>query len=220
MVSAAQVLGWKYIGITEHSRSAFYAGGLDEKAVFEQRKEIDAFNASHPEFKVFAGIESDILPGGELDYPETVLERFDFVIGSIHSVFGMTRDAMTRRLVRAMQNRCLTMLGHPTGRLLLARDGYEVDMDEIIKVAAATSTIVEINASPYRLDLDWRRCRQAKEQGVMVAINPDAHSSEDLTHVSYGVGIARKGWLEASDVLNTRETDAVAQIFSRKRSAP
>ncbi len=216
MVSSARALGWKYIGITDHSRSAFYAGGLTEKAVFEQRQEIDAFNASQNDFTVFSGIESDILPDGSLDYPESILRQFDFIIGSVHSSFGLTREAMTRRLTQAMQNPYLTMLGHPTGRLLLARDGYEVDLDEIIKVAAATKTVVEINASPYRLDLDWRWCRQAKEYGVLFAINPDAHSPEELKNVSYGVGIARKGWLEATDILNTRTVAEVAAVFKRK----
>lgn len=219
MVSSASALGWKYIGITDHSRSAFYAGGLNEKAVCEQRQEIDAFNAAQSGFKVFAGIESDILPDGSLDYPEAILCQFDFIIGSIHSSFGLSREAMTRRLTLAMKNPYLTMLGHPTGRLLLARDGYEVDLDEIIKVAAATKTIIEINASPYRLDLDWRWCRQAKEHGVLLAINPDAHSPEELKNVSYGIGIARKGWLEAPDVLNTRTAAEVSEVFKRKRDS-
>ena len=217
MVSAARVLGWKYIGITDHSRSAYYAGGLSEEAVLAQLAEIDAYNAGNPDFRVFAGIESDILTDGSLDYPDTILAQFDFVIGSVHSSFGLSREAMTRRIATAMQNPYLDMLGHPTGRLLLARDGYEVDLDEIIKVAASAGAILEINASPYRLDLDWRWCRQAKEAGVLLAINPDAHSAEDLAHVSYGVGVAHKGWLEAADVLNTRSAAAVAEIFKRKR---
>ena len=126
---------------------------------------------------------------------------------------------MTRRLTRALHNPYLTMLGHPTGRLLLAREGYDVDMDEILRTAAATQSMIEINASPYRLDLDWRRCRQAKEAGVLLAINPDAHSAEELANVAYGVGIARKGWLEASDVLNTRSAAEVAELLKRKRVA-
>ena len=216
MASAAHALGWKYIGITDHSRTAVYAGGLNEKAVIEQRREIDAFNETNKDFRVFAGIESDILPDGSLDYPDSILRQFDFIIGSVHSSFQLNREAMTRRLVTAINNPYLTMLGHPTGRLLLARDGYEVDLDEIIKASAATRTIIEINASPYRLDLDWRWCRQAKERGVLLAINPDAHSPEDLANVSYGIGVARKGWLEAGDVLNTRDMAEVAEIFKRK----
>jgi len=218
MASAAQTYGWSYIGITDHSRTAFYAGGLKEEAVREQRREIDAYNAAHPDFHIFAGIESDILPDGSLDYPEEVLSGFDFVIGSVHSSFGMEKSAMTERIVKAMHSPYMTMLGHPTGRLLLARDGYEVDLNEIIRVAALTRTIIEINASPYRLDLDWRWCRQAKEAGVLLAVNPDAHSPEELSVVSYGVGIARKGWLEAADLLNTRDAATVAVLISRKRT--
>jgi len=217
MAAAAQTRGWSYLGITDHSRTAFYAGGLKAEAVLEQRREIDAFNAAHPEFKIFAGIESDILPDGSLDYSDEVLAGFDFVIGSVHSSFALDEVTMTQRIVKAMRNPYLTMLGHPTGRLLLAREAYAVDMNEIIRVAAATGTVIEINASPYRLDLDWRWCRQAKEAGVMLAVNPDAHSLEDLSVVSYGVGIARKGWLEADDILNTRTSSAVGKLLSRKR---
>jgi len=218
MASAAQTYGWSYIGITDHSRTAFYAGGLKEEAVREQRREIDAYNAAHPDFHIFAGIESDILPDGSLDYPAEVLSSFDFVIGSVHSSFSMGESAMTERIVKAMNSPYMTMLGHPTGRLLLAREGYEADLNEIIRVAALTRTIIEINASPYRLDLDWRWCRQAKEAGVLLAVNPDAHSPEELSVVSYGVGIARKGWLEAANVLNTRDTATVAALISRKRT--
>ena len=184
----------------------------------EQLREIAEYNAVHPEFRIFAGIESDILPDGSLDYDEELLAKFDFVIGSVHSSFTMAEAAMTERIANAMRNPFLTILGHPTGRLLLARDAYAVDLNEIIRVAAATRTILEINASPYRLDLDWRWCRQAKTAGVMLAINPDAHSAEELAVVSYGVGIARKGWLEAKDVLNTLSCGEMSNFFkSRKR---
>ena len=219
LAAAARQRGWSYLGISDHSRTAFYAGGLKADAVTEQLKEIAAFNAAYPDFRIFAGIESDILPDGSLDYDEAVLAGFDFVIGSVHSSFGMTEAAMTGRIVTAMQNRYLTMLGHPTGRLLLARDGYAVNLNEIIRAAAATETMIEINASPYRLDLDWRWCRQAKEAGVMLAINPDAHSAAELSVVDYGVGIARKGWLAADDILNTYSAVAVAELLSRKRKS-
>lgn len=217
MAAAAQKLGWSYLGIADHSRTAFYASGLKDEAVREQRREIDAFNAAHPDFRIFAGIESDILPDGSLDYSDEVLSGFDFVIGSVHSSFCMEESAMTQRIVKALENPYMTMLGHPTGRLLLAREGYDVNLNEIIRAAAATRTIIEINASPYRLDLDWRWCRQAKEAGVLLAVNPDAHSAEELSVVSYGVGVARKGWLEAGDILNTRESTAVAEALRRKR---
>jgi DNA polymerase (family 10) len=217
LAAAARQRGWSYLGISDHSRTAFYAGGLKADAVAEQLREIAAFNAAQPDFRIFAGIESDILPDGSLDYDEATLAGFDFVIGSVHSSFGMTEAAMTGRIVAAMRNRYLTMLGHPTGRLLLARDGYPVDLNEIIRVAAATGTMIEINASPYRLDLDWRWCRQAKEAGVMLAINPDAHSAVELSVVGYGVGIARKGWLTAADILNTHSAAMAAELLSRKR---
>ncbi len=217
MAAAAQKFGWTYLGITDHSRTAFYAGGLKNEAVLEQRREIDAYNAQHPEFHVFAGIESDILPDGSLDYPDEVLSGFDFVIGSVHSSFGMGAASMTQRIVKAMGNPYMTMLGHPTGRLLLARDGYEVDLNEIIRKAGETETIIEINASPYRLDLDWRWIRQTKEAGVLLAVNPDAHSTEELAVMTYGIGIARKGWLEKDDILNTRDMAGIAGLLSRKR---
>ena len=219
LAAAAQQRGWSYLGISDHSRTAFYAGGLKPEAVREQLREIAEYNAAHPEFRIFAGIESDILPDGSLDYDEELLAEFDFVIGSVHSSFNMAEAAMTERIATAMRNPVLTMLGHPTGRLLLARDAYAVDLNEIIRVAAATQTILEINASPYRLDLDWRWCRQAKTAGVMLAINPDAHSAEELAVVSYGVGIARKGWLEAADILNTRPAAEVSALLSRKRKS-
>ena len=219
LAAAAQQRGWSYLGISDHSRTAFYAGGLKPEAVREQLREIAEYNAAHPEFRIFAGIESDILPDGSLDYDEELLAEFDFVIGSVHSSFNMAEAAMTERIATAMRNPVLTMLGHPTGRLLLARDAYAVDLNEIIRVAAATQTILEINASPYRLDLDWRWCRQAKTAGVMLAINPDAHSVEELAVVSYGVGIARKGWLEAADILNTRPAAEVSALLSRKRKS-
>ena len=219
LAAAAQQRGWSYLGISDHSRTAFYAGGLKPEAVREQLREIAEYNAAHPEFRIFAGIESDILPDGSLDYDEELLAKFDFVIGSVHSSFNMAEAAMTERIATAMRNPVLTMLGHPTGRLLLARDAYAVDLNEIIRVAAATRTILEINASPYRLDLDWRWCRQAKTAGVILAINPDAHSVEELAVVSYGVGIARKGWLEAADILNTRPAAEVSALLSRKRKS-
>ena len=219
LAAAAQHRGWSYLGISDHSRTAFYAGGLKPEAVREQLREIAEYNAAHPEFRIFAGIESDILPDGSLDYNEEILAEFDFVIGSVHSSFNMAEAAMTERIATAMRNPVLTMLGHPTGRLLLARDAYAVDLNEIIRVAAATRTILEINASPYRLDLDWRWCRQAKTAGVILAINPDAHSVEELAVVSYGVGIARKGWLEAADILNTRPAAEVSALLSRKRKS-
>jgi len=202
MAEKAVEMGMQYIGISDHSRSAYYAGGLKTEDVIRQRAEIDELNNLHRDFRIFAGIESDILTDGSLDYPDDILASFDFVIASVHSAFGMDEKTMTERLIRAIRNPHVTMLGHPTGRLILAREGYPVDLGRIIEAAAEYNKAIELNANPYRLDLDWRWCRRAKEAGVRVSINPDAHSPEGLKDLIYGVDTARKGWLEAGDVFN------------------
>lgn len=217
IADAARRMGHSYIGISDHSKSAYYAGGLSVEELRWQWDMIDAYNREHPDFYIFKGIESDILPDGSLDYPEDILEKFDFVIASVHSNFTMKRDDQMRRIVTAMKNPYTTMLGHPTGRLLLSREGYDVDMRAIIDAAAEHDVIIELNASPYRLDIDWRHLRYVKEKGVMISINPDAHSTGGLTEISYGVGIARKGWQEKKDVLNTRAAAEVAKIFNKRK---
>jgi DNA polymerase (family X) len=206
-----------YIGIADHSRSAYYAGGLTTEAVYRQWEEIDTFNGRNDEIYFFKGIESEILPDGSLDYEDEVLDGFDFVVASVHSLFSMPKGDMERRILRAMQNPFTTILGHPTGRLLLARDGYDVDMKTIIQAAAEHGVVIELNASPYRLDIDWRWLKYAKEQGVVIAINPDAHSVREFGDLFYGVGVARKGWQEKSDVLNTRDTLQVKEFLHRVR---
>lgn len=216
MVEAARALGWEYLGIADHSKAAAYAGGLSEEKLRKQGKEIDALNARLRKFRVFKGTECDILPDGSLDWPDRVLAGLDFVVVSVHSAFRMTEAEMTRRIVRAVRNRHVTMLGHPTGRLLLAREGYPVDMIQVIDAAADHGTMIEINAHPSRLDLDWRLCRYAKEKGVLVPVNPDAHTVGGLRDVRYGVGVARKGWLEKKDVLNTRTLAAVEKLLERR----
>ncbi|MDR3591133.1 MAG: DNA polymerase/3'-5' exonuclease PolX [Negativicutes bacterium] len=218
MAAAVRERGWRYLGITDHSRTAVYARGLRVEAVTEQRREIDRINAQGGDLTVFAGIESDILPDGSLDYPDEVLACFDFVIASVHSSFRQSEAEMTRRIVKAMTNRYVSILGHPTGRILLARDGYELDVAEVIRAAAATGTAIEINANPYRLDLDWRWCRRAKEAGVLLAVNPDAHATGELDYVRYGVAAARKGWLTAADIINTRPAEQALALLRRKRS--
>jgi DNA polymerase (family 10) len=202
MAKRSMEMGMQYIGISDHSRSAYYAGGLKVEDVVRQREEIDRLNSSYKGFRIFAGIESDILTDGQLDYPDEILASFDFVIASVHSAFTLDRETMTRRLIRAVENPYITMLGHPTGRLILAREGYPVDIERVIEAAAGLGKIIELNANPYRLDLDWRWCRRAKEKGVKISINPDAHSPEGLADIVYGVDAARKGWLEARDVFN------------------
>ena len=221
VVRVAKGLGYHYVGIADHSKSAYYAGGLTEEKVKEQHEEIDRLNAEMKDFYIFKGVESDILPDGSLDYDEKTLSAFDFVIASIHSRFSMGETEMTKRIIKVLSNPYTTMLGHPTGRLLLSREGYPVDLKRVIAAAADQRVVIELNAHPYRLDLDWRFCRVAKERGVRVSINPDAHHLEDLSNVSYGVSIARKGWLEASDVLNTMslaEMKAFLQGKKQKRN--
>jgi DNA polymerase (family 10) len=213
MATEAKELGMTYLGIADHSESASYAGGLTAGEIEKQHGEIDRLNKKLKGFVIFKGIECDITKDGTLDYDASVRKKFDFVIASVHSNFNMDERTMTRRICRAMEDPCCNMLAHPTGRLLLSREGYAVDLAKIIDCAAANSVCIEINANPYRLDLDWRWCRRAKEKGVKLAINPDAHSPDGLQHTVFGVGIARKGWLEKDDVLNTMTSQALARYW-------
>lgn len=217
MVDAARLLGWEYLGIADHSKIAAYAGGLNESRVKQQHKEIDTLNKSVSPFRVFKGSEVDILPDGTLDFADKTLASFDYVVASIHSKFKMTESEGTKRIIRALKNKYVTMLGHATGRLLLQRDGYPVNMIDVINAASDYGKIIEINAHPMRLDLDWRLCKYAKEKGVKISINPDAHKTEGLKDVKYGVGIARKGWLRADDVLNTSNVKSVEKYFQSRR---
>ncbi len=204
LANAARALGVEYLGIADHSRSAFYAGGLTDDDVRTQWDEIDAVNEQLDGITVLKGIESDITSDGGLDYDDKLLSGFDFVIASVHSRLRMTEQEATERLLRAVDHPATTILGHPTGRLLLAREGYPVDMARVIERCAERGVAIELNASPHRLDLDWRWCRRAREHSVVIAINPDAHSIDGLRDTEIGVAVGRKGWLERSDVLNTR----------------
>lgn len=217
LVEEAQKAGYKYLGISDHSQTAIYANGLKIDEIKRQREEIQEFNEQNPDFHVFSGIESDIHSDGTLDYPDNVLELFDFVIASVHSNFTLTGEKATQRLIKAMENPYVTMLGHPTGRILLGRQGYEPDMEEIIKNAQVNNVIVELNASPYRLDIDWRHLKSLKEKGAMVSINPDAHSIEGIHDTFYGIQMARKGWLEKKNVFNTRSVEEVKAYLEQKR---
>jgi DNA polymerase (family 10) len=219
IVQTAKRLEFTYIGIADHSKSAYYAGGLKVEDLYRQWEIIDTLNARETDFHIFKGIESDILPDGSLDYDAEILERFDFVIGSIHSSFHLKKDEQEARIVKAMESPYVTILGHPTGRLLLSREGYDIDMRTIIDTAARTNTIIELNASPYRLDIDWRYMKYAKEKGVMISINPDAHAAAGLAEIFYGIGIARKGWQEKKDILNTRTTAEISEILRRRKSS-
>ena len=209
MARAAQKLGLSYLGLSDHSRSAAYAGGLPEEAIGKQHAEIDALNARLKNFRVLKGIECDILPDGKMDYPDKILARFDFVIGSVHSRFNMSEREMTARICRALANPHVSWIGHPTGRLLLAREGYPVDLHAIVDTAAKHGKFVELNAHPLRQDLDWQACRYAKKKGVPVSINPDAHSTGGIADIRYGIGTARRAWLTKEDVLNALPLDKV-----------
>ena len=216
-VDAAGKAGLTYLGISDHSQSAAYAGGLKSDQLEKQRAEITAINQKQQKVFLFRGIESDILPDGSLDYPKEILSQFDFVIASVHSRFNMTETEMTNRIIRAMENPYTTMLGHPTGRLLLARDPYPVDMNKILEAAARHGVIIELNANPHRLDLDWRLMKKAKQLGIKIAINPDAHHLDGLEDLAYGVGIARKGWLTREDVFNCLEVDQIQSYFNHRK---
>jgi DNA polymerase (family 10) len=217
MANAARERGWKYIGISDHSQAAFYAGGMKRDEVLRQHDEIDELNATMKGFRILKGIECDILASGDLDYGDDTLDLFEYIVGSVHSQFRMDRKSMTDRILRAMEDPRLTILGHPTGRLLLSRDAYAVDVDAVIDKAAQTGTVLELNCDPHRMDLDWRHCRQARDKGVMIAIGPDAHSEGELDNVETGVGMARKAWLTKGDVLNAATARAVLAVARRKR---
>jgi len=215
---ACRDAGYQWIGITDHSKAAAYAGGLSADDLLRQADEIDAVNAMGHGIRVLKGIEADILASGELDYDDAVLSRLDFVIGSIHSRFSLSREEMTARMLAAMDNRHLDIIGHPTGRLLLSRDPYPIDMDAVITKAAATGVAIEINADPHRLDIDWRLLRQARDAGVSISIGADAHSLPGLRNIHYGIGIARKGWLMKEDVLNSLPVEGFLAHVARRRA--
>ncbi|MFL5519386.1 MAG: DNA polymerase/3'-5' exonuclease PolX [Gemmatimonadales bacterium] len=215
IAEACREAGYRYVGITDHSQAAAYAGGLSPDDVARQCDEIDEVNARLRGIRVLKGIEADILQDGALDYPADVLDRLDFVIGSIHSRFNMPRDEMTARVLAAMDDPHLTIVGHPTGRLLLSRDPYGLDLDAVIAKAAVAGVAIEINADPHRLDLDWRVLPQAKAAGVTISIGADAHNLAGIANVEFGVGIARKGGLGADDILNARSAEDFL-AFARK----
>ncbi len=220
MVAAARDAGYSYAAITDHSKTAGYAGGLDEERVLAQREEIRAMRGRFPGFRIFHGTEADVLADGSIDYGDEFLRVFDLVVASVHSRFGLSREEQTARLVRAVSNPLVSVLGHPTGRLLLSREGISVDIDAVIDAAAASGCALEINCSPQRLDLDWRHCRRAADKGVLLAIDPDAHSVAELGLVPMGVGIARKGWVTPAAALNTKSAEELEAWLERRRGEP
>jgi DNA polymerase (family 10) len=217
MAQAARKLGLKYLGIADHSQSLTVARGLTPDRVRKQHAEIDALNARLKEIKLLKGTECDILADGRLDFDDKVLASFDYVVASVHSLFNQTEAEMTARIVKAVSHPRVTMLGHATGRLLLRRDGYKVDLEAVLQAAARHGTMIEINAQPQRLDLDWIHCKRARDLGIPLVINPDAHSTTEIGYYPYGVDVARRGWLEERDVFNTRSLKDVIKELERRR---
>ncbi len=218
MAEAAHELGLQYLGIADHSRSSIQAHGLDETKLRAQGAAIRKLNTSYAGFRLFAGVECDILRDGSLDFSDDVLADLDYAVASVHSVFNLSEAEMTKRIIRAMENPFITMLGHPTGRLLLKREPYAVDIPAILEAAAATGTWIEINAAPKRLDLDWRWWPLAIKKGVKCVINPDAHRVERLQDLWFGIGVARKGWLTKNDVINCLPLVRIERALSAKRA--
>jgi DNA polymerase (family 10) len=217
MAAAAKALGLKYFGFGDHSQSLTVANGLSVERVRQQQEAIDQLNKKLKGIRLFKGIECDILADGSLDYPDDVLASFDYVVASVHSYFGQPRDVMTARIVRAIRHPAVRILGHATGRLLLRREGYQVDLEAVLQAAAETGTMIEINAHPQRLDIDWVHCKRARALGVPLVINPDAHGTDEIALYRYGVDVARRGWLSKDDVFNTRLAAEVAKVWSQPK---
>ncbi|WP_243739692.1 DNA polymerase/3'-5' exonuclease PolX [Algoriphagus boseongensis] len=218
MAEYCKSLGYEYLGISDHSRTASYAGGLEIEKVIKQHAEIDELNKELAPFRIFKGIESDILGDGSLDYPNEVLASFDFIVSSVHSILNMDIKRATERLLKAIANPYTTILGHPTGRLLLRREGYPIDHKVVIDACAAHNVVIEINANPWRLDLDWRWVRYAMDQGVKLSINPDAHEMEGYADMKYGVLVGRKGGLTKEMTLNAMSLTDIAAYFADRKA--
>jgi DNA polymerase (family X) len=219
MAAATRAKGYAYFGVADHSKSAHYAGGLSLDEIAEQQMEVDRLNRRYKgRFRIFKGIESDILPDGSLDYPDDVLATFDFVVASVHGRFKLDRASQTDRIIRAVANPFTTILGHMTGRQLLRRPGYDIDIEKVLAACADHGVAVEINANPWRLDLDWRWHRKALDLGCMMSINPDAHSTDEIELTYWGVEMARKGSVPKARVLNCLDLDQfTAWLDARRR---
>ena len=215
MAAAARERGFDYLAITDHSRRLTVAKGLDPRRLRRQIEEIDQLNEGKPGIRLLKGIEVDILEDGSLDLPDDVLGELDLVVGAVHSKFNLSREKQTERILRAMEHPHFTILAHPTGRLLEAREPYDVDMARLIRQARERGCFLELNAHPERLDLLDVHCQMAKEQGVLVALNSDAHRVQDFDHLKFAVGQARRGWLEARDVLNTRPLKSLQSLLRK-----
>ena len=217
MVGAARAAGYEYAAITDHSQGAGYAGGLSPDRVLRQREAIRRARSRFPGFRIFHGTEADILADGSIDYGDEFLETFDVVVASVHSRFGLPRDEQTRRLIRAVENPRVSVLGHPTGRLLLTRKGIDADMEAVMAAAARSGCAIEINGSPHRLDLDWRLCKSGVDRGVLFSMGPDAHSIKELGNAAYAIGIARKGWVTPAATLNAKGARELAAWLRRRK---
>jgi DNA polymerase (family X) len=216
MVAGARDRGYRYLGISDHSQSAFYANGLKEPRIRQQWAEIEAVQTRYPEIHIFKGIEADILPDGTMDYPDDLLSQFDFVIASVHSRFNLSQEDQTRRVCRALANPYVTMLGHPTGRLLLSRPGYRLNMTQVLETARTHGKVMEINGSRHRLDLDWRDIRVGKALGLKFSLNPDAHAVDELDNIRLAVNVAQKGGLVEEDIVNTSPLSAMKAFLRHK----
>ena len=216
MAEAARELGLEYLGIADHSRSSVQGHGIAAEKLLEQVAAIRKLNKTFDGFRLFAGVECDILRDGSLDFPDEVLSQLDYVVVSVHSAFNLSESEMTQRVIRALENPFVTILAHPTGRLLLKRDPYQIDIPAVLDAAARTGTWVELNAAPKRLDLDWRWWPLAKQKGVKCVINPDAHRTERLQDLWFGIGIARKGWLTKEDVVNCLPVGKIEKALRAK----
>jgi DNA polymerase (family 10) len=220
MALAARGLGYEYFGVADHSQSLTIARGMPPAAVRKQWAEIDKVNAKLNGVRIIKGAEVDILEDGTLDYSDDLLAGFEYVVASVHTHFNMPAEAMTARVCKALAHPAVTMLGHATGRLLLRREGYKINLDEVLAAAARYGKMIEINAQPSRLDLEWRYVKRAKAMGIPIVINPDAHSTGELSLTSYGVQVARRGWLSKDDVFNTRGLTDVLHELARRKTAP
>lgn len=214
MVRGAEALGWEYLGIADHSKASFQANGLNEERLMQQIEEIKQLNEMKKyKVHVFSGMECDILKDGSLDFDDGILKKLDYVVASVHAAFGMSEEAMTKRIIKAIENEYVTMVGHVTGRLLLKREGYAVNIAKVIDAAIANGVIMELNGNPQRLDMDWRYWHKARDKGLLCAINPDAHSVQGLEFYIAGVNAARKGWLRKEDVINTKGLEEVRRYL-------
>jgi DNA polymerase (family 10) len=218
MAEAARAMGFRYLGLCDHSRSAGYAGGLSVERVREQHAAIDALNRGWDgQFRVLKGIEVDILPDGSLDFEDEVLASFEIVVASVHSRFSLSEAEQTARVLRALESPHVDVLGHPTGRLLLARKPYAIDLGRVLEVATERGVAVEVNALPNRLDLDWRPLRAALARGMLTSIDPDAHTLEELGGVTWGIAVARKGWCTAEQALDAWPLPRLLDHLSERR---